>query len=186
LRFSTLDTTGVFFELRRVSAIATMVDRILEAAAGEDPAAVARLVERLRALVPGDDRLVVALQGHPLGRDRAVAASWPEVDPLHGLRTYSDLELPDLIAELDEWSAFQQESMDLDADLFSQSPFDPTLRYWKHFLGDTLRAWVCGYDPTTTETLVLVHAGTLVLHMDPATHRWAGRAASLADILRLT
>lgn len=169
-----------------MNAIAVMSNRILEAAVGEDPAAVALLVERLRAVTPSGDWLLIALQGHPLGRDPAVAASWPEVDSFHEYRMRCDLELPELIAELDEWSAFQEESMSLDADLFTQSPFSPTRRHWHHFLGNPLGAWLCGYDPTNTETLVLVRAGTFVLHMDPDTHRWGGRAASLVDILRLT
>lgn len=168
-----------------MNAIAALSDRILEAAAGEDPDEVALLVERLRAVPSSTDWLLIALQGHPLGRDRAVAASWPEVDSFHEFRGHCDLERPELIAELDEWSAFQEESMVLDADLFTHSPFSVTRRQWDHVLR-SLGAWLCGYDPTTTETLVLVRAGTLVLHMDPATRRWGGRAASLADILRLT
>lgn len=166
-----------------MSVLEVMSDRILELGEGEVAADLEALVVRLRDpdAVRSEQRLFVAIQGHRLGRDPAVVALLGQVGMVpSGL--FQDAT--DLVHELDEWSAFQEESMGLDRDLFSSSPFDVERRHWNHFLDDR-RAWRCGYDPKTSETLVLLAEGTFTILMD-AMHKWSAKPATLADLLRLT
>jgi hypothetical protein len=160
-----------------MSTLQVLADRLLQIGEAEDPGALARLVARLRQ-DSNHDRLLLALSGHPLADD-------PIVRALCGPSPDSYLELPDLLQELDDWTAFTQESESLEPDLMlsPHSSLSPLRRGWLNVL-NTRGIRTCGADPDSTETLVLLQ-GTHWIHLDDPTQRWRAGRASLADILRL-
>lgn len=159
--------------------------RELGEAAGES-AGVAVLCERLAATQPGRHRLLLALRGHPLGRDETIVAVLDTVESMLACRVCR-WPLEDVLADLDEWSAFLVESFGLDRDLFSESPFTPSRFHPRLQCLLVDRAlWRCGWDPMAHEALVFHSDQTSWIRMDPSTYRWQGGLASLHDILRLT